>query len=48
LQGLPPAQIDQIQKMCLFTGNRLNWCMALFMVPFVGYLLFIQKYLRHQ
>jgi len=45
LQGLPPAQIDQIQKMGLFAGNRLSWCTALFTVPFLGYLLFIKKYL---
>ena len=46
LQGLPQAQIDQIQKMGLFTGNRMSWFMALFTLPFVGYLLFIKKYLR--
>jgi hypothetical protein len=46
LQGLPQAQIDQIQKMGLFTGNRLGWFSTLFTLPFVGYLLFIKKYLR--
>jgi hypothetical protein len=46
LQGLPPAQIDQIQKMGLFTGNRMSWFTALFTLPFLGYLLFIKKYLR--
>jgi hypothetical protein len=46
LQGLPQAQIDQIQKMGLFTGNRLGWFTALFTLPFLGYLLFIKKYLR--
>jgi hypothetical protein len=46
LQGLPQAQIDQIQKMGLFTGNRMGWFSALFTLPFVGYLLFIKKYLR--
>jgi hypothetical protein len=29
LQGLPQAQIDQIQKMGLFTGNRMSWFTAL-------------------
>jgi hypothetical protein len=46
LQGLPQAQIDQIQKMGLFTGNGLGWFTALFTLPFLGYLLFIKKYLR--
>lgn len=46
LQGLPQAQIDQIQKMGLFTGNRLSWLTALCSLPFLGYLLFIKKYLK--
>jgi hypothetical protein len=46
LQGLPPAQIDQIKKMGLMTGNHLSWFTALFTVPFLAYLLFIKKYLR--
>jgi hypothetical protein len=43
---MPQAQIDQIQKMGLFTGNRMGWFTALFSLPFVGYLLFIKKYMR--
>ena len=46
LQGLPPAQIDQIQKLGLFTGNRMGWFTALCSLPLLGYLLFIKKYLR--
>jgi hypothetical protein len=46
LQGLPQAQIDQIQKLGWFTGNRLGWFTALCTLPFLGYLLFIKKYLR--
>jgi hypothetical protein len=46
LQGLPQAQIDQIQKMGLFTGKRMGWFTALFTLPFLGYLVFIKKYLR--
>ena len=46
LQGLPQAQIDQIQKMGLFTGNRMGWFTALFTLPLLGYLLFIKRYLR--
>ena len=46
LQGMPQAEIDQIQKMGLFTGNRMSWFTLLCSVPFIGYLLFIKKYLR--
>ena len=46
LQGLPQTQIEQKQKMGLFTGHRMSWMTALFTLPFVGYLLFIKKYLR--
>jgi hypothetical protein len=44
--GYPQAQIDQIQKMGLITGNHMEWMMLIFMVPFVGYLLFVKQYLR--
>jgi len=46
LMGYPEAQIEQIQKMGLFTGNYMGWMMLLCMLPFLGYLLFIRKYLR--
>jgi hypothetical protein len=46
LQGYPPAQIEQMQKIGLLTGNRMSWMMVLITLPFVGYLLFIKKYLR--
>jgi len=46
LQGLPQAQIDQIQKLGLFTGNRIGWLTALCSLPFLGYLLFIKKYFK--
>jgi hypothetical protein len=46
LQGLPQAQIDRIQKIGLFTGNRMAWMSVLITLPFVGYLVFIKKYLR--
>jgi hypothetical protein len=46
LMGYPQAQIDQIQKMGLLTGNHMTWFMALTMLPFLGYLVFIKKYLR--
>lgn len=46
LMGYPQAQIDQIQKSGLLTGNLMNWLMVCSMIPFLGYLLFIKKYLR--
>jgi len=46
LQGYPQAQIDQMQKLGLFTGNRMGWFTLLFTLPFLGFLLFIKKYLR--
>jgi hypothetical protein len=46
LQGLPQAQIDRIQKIGLFTGNRMAWMSVLITLPFLGYLLFIKKYLH--
>jgi hypothetical protein len=46
LMGYPEAQIEQIQKTGLLTGNHMNWLMGLSMLPFVGYLLFVKRYLR--
>jgi hypothetical protein len=46
LQGYPQSQIEQMQKLGLFTGNRMGWFTLLFTLPFLGYLLFIKKYLR--
>jgi hypothetical protein len=46
LMGYPQAQIDQIQKISLLTGNHMAWVTLFSMLPFVGYLLFIKKYLR--
>lgn len=46
LMGYPPAQVEQTQKLGLFTGNRMSWFTALCSLPFLGYLLFIKKYLR--
>lgn len=46
LMGYPQAQIDQIQKMGWFTGNHMSWFTVLFSLPFLGYLLFLKKYLR--
>jgi hypothetical protein len=45
LMGYPQAQIDQIQKTGMFTGNSMMWMMLFFMVPFLGFILFVKKYL---
>jgi len=46
LIGYPEAQIEQIQKTGLLTGNSMAWFTAFSMVPFLGYLLFVKKYFR--
>jgi hypothetical protein len=46
LMGYPEAQIEQIQRSGLFVKNQMTWMMALSMLPFLGYLLFIKKYFR--
>jgi hypothetical protein len=45
LMGYPEAQIEQMQKIGLWSGNRMMWLMALSMAPFMAYLFFIKKYL---
>lgn len=45
LMGYPEAQIEQIQKTGLLVGNRMAWMMAFSSLPFLGYLVFIKKYL---
>jgi hypothetical protein len=46
LMNYPKAQLDQIQKSGLLAGNRMSWLMSLSVLPFLGYLLFIKKFLR--
>ena len=46
LMGYPEAQIEQIQKSGLLAGNHMAWLTGCSMVPFLGYLLFVKKYLR--
>ena len=46
LMGYPQAQIDQLQKTGLLTGNHMAWLASFSMLPFLGYLVFIKKYLR--
>jgi hypothetical protein len=44
------AQIGQLQKTSGLFGSRMSmtWMMAASMLPFLGYLLFIRKYIRFQ
>jgi hypothetical protein len=44
LGNYPQAQIDQIQKLGLFQGGTMAWMMALFSLPFLGYLIFVKRY----
>jgi hypothetical protein len=44
LMGYPQAQIDQIQKVGLLTGNRMSWLMGLSALPFLIYVVFVKKY----
>ena len=48
LMGYPKTEIEQMQKTGLLTGNRMAWMIVFSMVPFLGYILFIKKYLRHK
>ncbi len=46
LMGYPQAQIDQMQKTGLLTGNRMGWLMAISVLPLLAYLLFVKRYFR--
>ena len=46
LMGYPQAQIDQIQKTGLLTGNTMGWIMGFSALPFLAYILFIKRYFR--
>jgi len=48
LMGYPEAQIQQIQKSGFFTGNGMMWISLLSMLPFMGYLIFIEKFFRRK
>ena len=45
LMHYPPAQIEQVQKIGLFEGNWFPGMMLCSFLLFLGYLLFIKKYL---
>jgi hypothetical protein len=46
LMGYPEAQIEQIQQFGMWSGYHMEWMMALCTLPFLGYLLYIKKFLR--
>jgi hypothetical protein len=46
LMGYPHAQIREMQRLGLLTGNRMIWLTLFSMLPFLGYLFFIKKYLH--
>jgi hypothetical protein len=46
LMGYPEAQIEQIQKTGLFTGQHMTWLMLFCMAPFLVYILFIKKFFQ--
>jgi hypothetical protein len=43
--GYPLEQIRVMQRLGLLAGNRMNWISLFSMLPFLGYLLYIKKYL---
>lgn len=46
LMGYPEAQIEQMQKSGLLMGKNVAWLTVCSVVPFLGYLLFVKRYLR--
>jgi len=48
LMGYSEAQIEQIQKTGMLVGNHMSWLMSFSVLPFIGYLFFIKKYLRRE
>ena len=48
LMGYPEAQMEQMQKTGLLVGNRMSWLMSFSVVPFLGYLFFVKKYLPRE
>ena len=45
LMNYPQAQIDQMEKTGLLVGNQFIWICAIWMLPFLGYLWFIRRYI---
>jgi len=47
LMDYPEKQIAMIEQLGVFKGNLMAWSCLIFTVPFIAYLLFIRRYLRH-
>jgi hypothetical protein len=48
LMGYPAAQIEQIQKVGLSTGNNMMWASLFSTLPLMGYLIFIERFFRRK
>jgi len=48
LMGYPEAQMEPMQKTGLLIGNRMCWLMSLSVLPLLGYLFFVKKFLPHK
>ena len=46
LMGYPPEQIAMIEKFSFLTGKTMVWWSAGFMLPLIGYLLWVQRFFR--
>jgi len=46
LLGYPDSQIEQLQKFSFFSGNGMMWIMVASMLPWLGYLFYIERYFR--
>lgn len=46
LMGYPQEQIDMLGKMTFFKSHAFAWITGLCVLPFLGYLVFIKRYLR--
>jgi len=40
--------MEQMQKTGLLIGNRMCWLMSLSVLPLLGYLFFVKKFLPHK
>jgi hypothetical protein len=45
LMDYPQSQIDQIEKTGLLAGNQFIWICAIWMLPLLGYLWFVRRYI---
>jgi hypothetical protein len=48
LMGYSQAQIELIQKSGFFTGNSMMWFALFSALPFLGYLIFIERFFRRK